>query len=532
MSLSLSVPSYDDISGNDAIKRTDFTTVNGEEIAAWHYDNTRNDLPESALEVRGVVSVGTSTRGFFPLTREITVFEDPDRKQESVSAVRSLLGDSPDLTAITVYEAYEAACLLRVFNAAGEWFVSTNQKLDASKSRWTATKNFREQFQDALMWVYTHSRSQADNPSACPVADCEPLAEFWSSAPEFSSAESVEEWFFSTLDESKGYTFLVRPTVENKNFFVSPPSNTPMLYNVGVFSENGTVLSHSETVPGIPKPNAVGIPAKTTNPDFDILEYLFEQTTSSGISRQGLMVFTADTHFKLVSQEYHYKSNLRENNTIPYQYIVYNMKLQTVPEEEYESYNNRWLDFRDLYEEVWYDDFRRIDSALEDVIWAIGKAYYARHKPRNRDLPNNHQENQRNMQRLHKPEFMLITKLHNDWIASEDPETGRKGYSIFRRHNPNKQSRRRGRYNDVYEYDPDTGMEYHMEALWNAMYQQDPHSVYQMVYRRINYGENWTVYQPENTTTRDRQRDAKTQRQSFGGRRRMVSTTRQQAENN
>jgi len=519
MSLSMSVPSFEDITAaaqSGLVTRTDSQG----DLAVWHYNTDRDDLPDSVLAIRGLVTEGETCRGFFPMTREIVVFED-ERKDQAVSTVDELLGESPDLQGITVYESLEAACLLRVFYAADQWFVSTNQKLDASKSSWTCPKNFRQQFQESLLWLYQHCRAHDLRSSdECPssLARSE-HAEFWKSAPEFSTAHEVEAWFLSTLDTSKGYAFLVRPTTENKNFFVSPPSETPSVYNVGVFS--GDLLLYNEPVMGIPKPQVVQHPTESSDEDFDLLTWLFNKTSKGGISRQGLMVFTPTTHFKLVSHQYHYKSGLRENNTVEFQYIVYNMNLSLVSDDEYENYKRRCDEFQELYGPVWQGEFDKINDALTDVTWAIAKAYFRRNRPRDRNADESQpQQDNRDMRKLYQPEFKLLMHIHQEWRATEDPETRRKRYRVFRFHNPDQQQRGRRRVNP-FQFDPETGMEYNMDAIWNGLYQQDPRNVYQMVRRRLRFGDKWTIYQPENSQNNRRPSNRK-QRQSFG-RRRMVS---------
>jgi hypothetical protein len=512
MSLTFSVPSFEDISSNAAVKRTDSVNVNGQTVSVWH--------SSAGSDVRGVVSVDENTYGFFPMTQEIVVYED-ERKSDSVSAVDQLLGENPDLTSINVYEAQEAACLLRVFYAAGQWFVSTNQKLDASKSSWTAKKSFREQFQDSLNWLYHHSRQ--DSSETCPDGDYTAHVEFWRNAPDLSTPTEIEEWFLNTLDTEKSYAFLVQPTVENKNFFVTPPSENPLVKNVGVFVNNGTTLLYNEQVLGVPKPTLVQHPTEPTDDDFDLLTWLFDKTHKGGISRQGLMVFTGNAHFKLINHEYHYKSGLRENNTVLFQYVVYNMNLSLVPDKDYESYCQRFEDFKSLYSGTWNEDFEAINDALTDVTLAIARAYFRRNRPKPRD---DSEEIPRDMRRLHQPEYKLLMDIHEAWKSTEDPETHRKRYRVFRFPNPNFQQRGKPRHNP-FVHDPETNMEYNMDAVWRSLYHQDPYSVYKMVMRRLRFGENWTVYQPDSPQNRrNRQRTTKPRpRQSFGRRRLVTRST-------
>lgn len=501
MSLSFNIPSYEQVSTNDAIK-CNSTVVNGETVAVWHYDERRPDVSDETKLVRGMVSVGQTMRGFFPMTREIVVYETGSSMQDSVDEVTTLLGGRTpeDLSAITVYEAEEAACLLRVFNAVGEWFVSTNRNLDASTSRWVAPKNFREQFQDSLWWLYTHSRSHADDSVTCPVnyhADCSAEhAEFWNAAPECSTPQEVEEYFFSTLDPEKGYTFLVRPTMENKNFFVTPPPNVPLVRNVGVFTDNGGSLLYNETVLGVPKPARVEHP---TESDLDFLSWLFTTTQQGGVSRQGLMVFTGDTHFKLVSHEYHYKSNLRENNTVLFQYIVYNMNVVSEPKSDEDNYyRQRWADFQELYNPVWSGDFDKIDDAFTKVSQELARAYYRRNRPRDNNCKTCEDpkmkctEHSRDMRRMYQEEFKVVMTIHELWMNSGETSRNGRKRSVFRF--PNRD--RRGNARSNYQFDSETGMEYYMNDVRKAIYLQDPRNVYKMIMRYINKGDNWTVYQP------------------------------------
>ena len=522
MSLTFTVPSYQFVSTDANVERTDQTQVGDKQVCVWHYKNTNQDLPSEVMAVRGVVSVDENTRGFFPMTKELTVFEDGEEKRNVVQAIDGLLENTTPAD-VTVYEAYEAACLLRVFNVDGTWFVSSNHKLDSSKSQWNAPRNFREQFRDALQWVYTHSRSHSEG--SCPTGDNAAYAEFWQNAPELATPEAVETYFLESLDSEKGYTFLVSPTVDNRNFLVSPPKATPMLYNVGVFADSGRTLLYNETTPGVPKPARLELNLNTT----DLTAHLCELTSSGGISRQGVMVFTPTTHFKLVSHEYHYKSGLRENNTILYQYVVYNMNLQTIPAEDVRAYSRRFDDFLELYRPVWGSEFAKVDDALGDVSWELARAYYRRNRPRQRDDAGEQGPDTRDRRQLCMPEFKVVSSMHQRWIAGIDPESGRKTFRVFRHINP---SNGRGRSRH-FAQDPEGGeIEYNMDFVWDCIYNQEHRDVYKMAMRRIRYGDQWSVYQKTDSRRRggNNGNNREPARRSFGRNRRMVSKSGPQTE--
>lgn len=115
-----------------------------------------------------------------------------------------------------VFLAVEGA-LLRLFYHDGRWFLTTNRRLDAFQSRWSSKYSFGEMFEYALKHMFPEKVD-----------------------------EGVIPYFYSTLDPSMRYTFLIR--FNNDNRIVCRVQNIELkdrLIFLGVFREGSSVLEHA-----------------------------------------------------------------------------------------------------------------------------------------------------------------------------------------------------------------------------------------------------------------------------------------------
>ena len=100
-------------------------------------DSTDSDVLKKC---RGVVFNGDKVvMNGFPYTYEYT--EEDDK----------IIYDNiePIFDKCSFYDSHEGS-LIRMFHFGGKWYISTNRKLDANKSKWSSTESFGHYFKVAL----------------------------------------------------------------------------------------------------------------------------------------------------------------------------------------------------------------------------------------------------------------------------------------------------------------------------------------------------------------------------------------------
>jgi hypothetical protein len=230
---------------------------------------------------RGVVFKGDDIvlKGF-PYTYEYTEHDNLEEIRQRVNS-----------ETCSFYESYEGA-VIRIFHYGGKWFLSTNRKLDAFKSKWAAKESFGSYFKKALQREFEENDRLREK-----VGEYDP--------------ESVIDIFCEKiLDKEKQYMFLLLNNSENR--IVCDPPENPTVFHVGTFIDGR--LSMSEDV-YLPYPKKL---------EFKSLEDLFQYVEGVNFKKlQGVIVFSQDNNqFKIFSRDYQYLYKARGNEpSIKFRYL-------------------------------------------------------------------------------------------------------------------------------------------------------------------------------------------------------------------
>ena len=237
----------------DLIEQTDNNGI----LQIYSYKYCDNLSSEEVKKIRGLVYNGEQRLfGSLGYTEEYT---ENDTKELSNISFKN-----------AIYFPSEEGTLIRVFSYNNIWYVSTNRRLDAFKSRWGCSKSFGEIFSEALLVNQNDSDSVINN-----------LTE--------------------TLNKDHVYLFLVRNIEQNRIVSKAPLNNT--VYHVGTLL-NGKELCLKTEVLGVPSQ----VPLDFQCFD-DVLGYV---KNTDPFVRQGVIAFLEDgRQVKIINSKYHLYSQVR-----------------------------------------------------------------------------------------------------------------------------------------------------------------------------------------------------------------------------
>ena len=199
-----------------------------------------------------------------------------------------------------VFESHEGF-LVRVFYLNEKWYLSTNRKLDASKSRWSSNVSYGETFEKSIESEYarnTQFKNRIDSVSS-------------------EENDTVLTKFLQTLDKNLCYVFLTLNTEDNR--IVCDAPKTPTVYHVGVFKQGSHSVDISVSV-DIPYPKQV-----------DVREKLLEFVSQMNIhAHQGVIVYQPDgSQFKIYHPNYKFYYDIRGNEaSIRFRYLQLRMNTE------------------------------------------------------------------------------------------------------------------------------------------------------------------------------------------------------------
>jgi hypothetical protein len=126
------------VEANPKIRLVDSDPTNNN-ISLFCYDTCDDNDDELVKSCRGIAFSGEELifKGF-PYTYEYTQKKNHD-------AINNLLSNN----LCSIYDSFEGT-LLRMFCYNNKWYLSTNRKLDANKSKWGSKTTFGEYFKQAL----------------------------------------------------------------------------------------------------------------------------------------------------------------------------------------------------------------------------------------------------------------------------------------------------------------------------------------------------------------------------------------------
>lgn len=316
-------------------------------LQVLNYNQCANDSDDALKRVRGIVQEVSSGKVLFetfPYTEEY----DISKKDTWVSRVGSLEDWN-------VYYSLEGT-LLRVFWANERWYISTNKKLNAFKSRWSSRKSFGDMFRDGLMAI--------------------------------ENDENVLEKFLNQLDKGYVYFFLTRYNQENR-----------------VVCQVDKDTSKQVMFIGRTRPEKMELERQWPHPFFmktpELLELSdvndFEDLPLDIHNHQGVILFhkTQNTQVKLIHPEYMRLYHIRGNNpNIRFRYLE--LRQDPILKKDF-------LKMYPLSQDLFLE--------YENILYQIAKLvrfYYIQRYIKNKYVT------------LPKEEYILMKKCHEWYLSNRD----------------------------------------------------------------------------------------------------------------
>lgn len=249
-----------------------------------------------------------------------------------------------------IYYSMEG-CLLRIFWYKDRWYISTNKKLNAFKSRWASRKSFGDIFRDGL--VQTNGGN-----------------------------ENILEVLLDQMDKSKIHLFLVRYNHENR-VVCSAPKDFEFVYFIGSWDEEKKTLDREWKHP---------IKVNTPIAIKEIPTTIHDLVNNVDIQKyQGVIFFhkKKNLQIKLYSNEYQRLYKIRNNNP--------NIRFRYLEVRQDPDVKQEFIRLYPLYEDLFLE--------YENILYQLAKLiryYYIQRYIKNKYVT------------LPKEEYILMKKCH-DW---------------------------------------------------------------------------------------------------------------------
>jgi hypothetical protein len=321
------------VEANPNIRLVDADIEN--DIQLFCYDTCDDNSDEIVKLSRGIVFSGDKLilRGF-PYTYEYT---EKDNKEQ----IDALLNNN----ICSMYDSFEGS-LLRMFYYKNRWYLSTNRKLDASRSKWSSKTSFGEFFNKALLYEF-HASQTFRNALGC------------TETTENVDFEYVMDKFLNILDQEKQYMFLLLNNHENR---IVCQYDHPKFLHVGTFI--GELLSLNYENIGLDYPK---------HHSFTNIEEMYEYVRRVDYRLlQGIIVFAPNNkQYKIWNQTYADLYRIRGNeSSIKFRYL----QLRNDPEKR-EA-------LRKLYPEC-CDAFTHYEQCIVNISGNILEGYVNRYIRKN-----------------------------------------------------------------------------------------------------------------------------------------------------
>lgn len=309
-----------------------------------NYNECCRDSPDDLKKVRGWVQetdTGNILFETFPYTEEYN-------NSEKIPFFTN--GDKSVLDEWDVYYSMEG-CLLRVFWYKDRWYISTNKKLNAFKSRWASRKSFGDIFRDGL--VQTNGGD-----------------------------ENVLEILLDQMDKNLVHLFLVRYNHENR-VVCSAPKDFECVYFIGSWDNKTKNLDREWKHP---------IKVNTPTPIKDIPTTIHDLVDKVDIrEHQGVILFhkSKNIQVKIYSNQYNNLYKLRGNNP--------NIRFRYLEVRGEPAVKQEFIRLYPLYEDLFLE--------YENIMYQLAKLiryYYIQRYIKNKYVT------------LPKEEYILMKKCH-DW---------------------------------------------------------------------------------------------------------------------
>jgi len=330
------------------VKKVDSDETNGLDLFCYiHCEQTDSQIRK---QCRGVVFKGENLimKGF-PYTIEYTENENQKDINENVVSV---------LDKCSFYDAYEGS-LIRMFYQGEKWYLTTNRKLDAFRSKWASKESFGSFFQKALEYEYENNERLRNA-----IID--------------QDGDIIHK-FQCILDKSKQYMFLLLNNNENR--IVCSDPEQPTVFHVGTFI-NSVLISNDDIYLKYPK-----------KLEFNNIEELYKYVDEVNYRLlQGVIVFAPNNlQYKILNRDYYELYKIRGNEpSIKFRYIQVRLN---------KKYNDG---LHYLYPE-YADIFTEYENYIHDIGRSIMGSYIERFI-------------KKNYVTVPVEEFQVIRECHNWYI--------------------------------------------------------------------------------------------------------------------
>jgi hypothetical protein len=220
--------------------------------------------------------------------------------------------------------------LLRIFYFKNKWFVSTNKKLNAFRSKWSSKDSYGNILKNAIDYLYSKENSDVFNL--------------------LKNTDVVNPYksFLDTLDKDNIYLLLLNNTYENRIVCNSP--EFPSVYHVGTFIDKKLNLDHNISLPKLQE--------KQFESNADLVHFVDEISVQSN---PGVYVFDKNnTPYQISKEEYYKLCSIRGNEpSIKFRYLQIRMDREKV-DMLYYLYP-RFADQFDNYENILYECAKQIN---------------------------------------------------------------------------------------------------------------------------------------------------------------------------
>lgn len=263
-------------------------------IDLFSYDNCAPTDPEVVKACRGIVFENDNIiLRSFPYTYEFT--EDENRKEiEDIFA-----SASPRF-----FDAFEGT-LIRIFSYNNKWYLSTNKKLDAFKSRWGTKTSYGDFFIEALTYEMNVSPAFREK--------------LGFKEEEKEGGAVILDRLFNILNPEKQYMLFL---VTNFNNRIVCEYDHPKFLHVGTFHNGVLSLDHDDLGFDYPKEHFFA------SPD-DLFDYVNQKVDYKLL--QGVIIFgNNNKQYKIYNKTYLQWLRIRGNEaSIKFRYI----QLRSIPEK-------------------------------------------------------------------------------------------------------------------------------------------------------------------------------------------------------
>lgn len=232
-----------------------------------------------------------------------------------------------------IYPAIEGS-LVRLFYFNHQWIISTNRKIDAFSSYWSSRFSFGQLFLNHLLNIYPNQINH------------------------------VLEYFYSKLDKTNTYFFLIQSNYENR---VVCNVADPKLYYVGKYVNHDYSILNREPFDNensIPQIHKITTEIKNTH---DLKDYIMGHVLP--FETQGVLLFHKSKNEQIKIYHPEYRRYWRIRNNVPNLQLRY-LQLRLGPEEELSQFFTLYPRFRMIAD--------RIENDILDIARLIYHAYVNR----------------------------------------------------------------------------------------------------------------------------------------------------------